>query len=171
MKILQTLKSSKMHIFNVWTWPLSVIDDVRQWNIVRKALKESEVIAGFRSFKYELRTDKIGRIYTVINVPEELYPYEKREMIWPWMVEQLRELDDLLMSLRLNDLVYPEVTQLEDAPAYLVILSPSRESASIWKFLRWIFNVSVTWFSFYILNAIVGATSGKSIVEHFLSLF
>jgi hypothetical protein len=171
MKILRTLKSSKMHIFNIWTWPTQLIDDIRQWRIVRKALTEEEVKQGFASFKYELRIDNVGRIYTVINIPEELYPYEKRDMVWPWMLEQLRELDDILMRVRLNDLVYPEVTKLEDAPAYLVILSPSIESISLGKFLRWIFNCGVTFFTLYLINAIVSNMTGNSIIGHFLSLF
>ena len=74
MKILKTLKSSKMRIYNIWTYPTMLIDDYRQWKRVRDALKEAEVISGFKQFKYELRTDKIGRVYTVINVPEELWP-------------------------------------------------------------------------------------------------
>lgn len=171
MKILRTLKSSKMHIFNIWSWPIQLWDDIRQWRIVRKALKEEEVKQGFASYKYELRIDRIGRIYTVINIPEELYPYEKRDMVWPWMLEQLRELDDILMQIRLNDLVYPEVTKLDDAPAYLVVLSPSTESVSIWKFLRWLFNLSVTGFTLYLINAIILKSSGLSIIGHISSLF
>lgn len=171
MKIFKTLKSSKMGIWNVWSWPASVIDDYRQWQIVRKAQKEAEVIAGLKSYKFEIRTDKIGRMYTVINIPEELIPYEKRDMVWPWMLEQLRELDDLLMSLRLNDLVYPEVTQIEGTSAYLVVLSPSTESISIWKFLRWIFNCSISTLIIYLLNSICHKFLGQSIFSFLIDLF
>jgi hypothetical protein len=160
-----------MHIYNIWSWPSQLIDDIRQWRIVRSALKEAEVRQGFASYKYELRVDRIGRIYTVINIPEELYPYEKRDMVWPWMLEQLRELDEILMSVRLNDLVYPEVTRLEDAPAYLVVLTPSVESISIWKFLRWLFNLGVTIFTLYLVNAIIAKTTGNTIIGHLMSIF
>jgi len=160
-----------MHIYNFWSWPTQLIDDFRQWRLVRKALKEEEVKQGFASFRYELRIDNIGRIYTVINIPEELYPYEKRDMVWPWMLEQLRELDDILMRVRLNDLVYPEVTKLEDAPAYLVVLTPSTDSLSLGKFFRWLFNCGVTFFTIYLINAIVSSSTGNSIIGHFLSLF
>lgn len=171
MKIFKTLKSSKMKIWNIWSWPASVIDDIRQWQIVRKSQKEAEVINGLKSFKYEIRTDKIGRMYTVINIPEELVPYEKRDMVWPWMLEQLRELDDLLMSLRLNDLVYPEVTQIEGTSAYLVVLSPSTDSISIWKFLRWILNVSFVSLFFFILNSLSNKFLSQSIVSFLIDLF
>lgn len=171
MKILRILKYSKMKIYNVWSWPSSLIDDIRQWILVKNALKEAEVINEFKSFKYELRTDKIGRVYTVINIPEELWPYEKKDMVWPWMLEQLRELDELLMKLRLNDLLYPEVKPIEDAPSYLVVLTPSTESLSISKFLRWILNISVMFVFLYLINSFCRKQTGTSIVEYVISLF
>ena len=171
MKILRTLKSSKMHIWNIWTWPSLLLDDYSQWRIVRKAQTEAEVIEGLRSFKYELRTDRIGRIYTVINIPEELYPYEKRQMVWPWMLEQLRELDDLLMELRLNDLVYPEVTPIDGSPAYLVVLSPSTDSLSFRKFFRWLFNCGIFTLSLVFINAMIAKFFGTSAIGFITSLF
>jgi len=171
MKILKILKSNKMRIFNIWSWPSAFIDDIRQWLMVRKALREAEVVSAFKNFKYELRIDRIGRVYTVINVPEELWEYEKREMVWPWMVEQLRELDDVLMRVRLNELLYPEVTPIEGSPAYLVVLSTSSESISIWKFLRWILNLSFVLLGLFIINKLVIKYAGSSIIHLIYSLF
>jgi len=159
-----------MKYFNIWSWPAMIIDDIRQWRLVSKALKEAEVIDGFSKFKYELRRDKIGRVYTVINIPEELMPYEKRNMVWPWMLEQLRELDDLLMSLRLNYLLYPEVTPIEGSPAYLIILSPSTESLDIWKFVRWFFNLSLVCITLYLANRIAFKVFGSTIIDSISSL-
>ena len=160
-----------MRIFNIWSWPSAFIDDIRQWLMVRKALREAEVVSAFKNFKYELRIDRIGRVYTVINVPEELWEYEKREMVWPWMVEQLRELDDVLMRVRLNELLYPEVTPIEGSPAYLVVLSTSSESISIWKFLRWILNLSFVLLGLFIINKLVIKYAGSSIIHLIYSLF
>jgi hypothetical protein len=159
-----------MRIYNIWTYPTMLIDDYRQWKLVRDASKEAEVISGFKQFKYELRTDKIGRVYTVINVPEELWPYEKRDMVWPWMLEQLRELDDLLMGLRLNDVLYPEVKPIDGSLSYLVVLTPSTDSLSIWKFLRWIFNLTFVGFSTYLINSIITKIAGTSIMDFISSL-
>jgi hypothetical protein len=58
------------------------------------------------------------------------------------MLEELRDLDLLLMDVRLNELVYPEVTRIAEYPAYLVILTPSVESFSFTKFFGWLFNVA-----------------------------
>jgi hypothetical protein len=160
-----------MNWYNIWKWPSEIIDDIRQWFLVRSALKEPETLAALTSWKYELRQDKIGRLYTVINVPEELWPYEKQDQVWPWMVEQLRELDMLLLQRQLSDLVYPEVTRIEDAPAYLVVLSPSTESLSIYKGLRWLFNLGLVTLSLVIINKLVLKFTGQSLITLILSLF
>lgn len=154
-----------------WKWPYEIIDDFRQWTVVRNALNEEETKNALKTFKYELRTDNIGRLYTVINVPEELWPYEKQDQIWPWMVEQLRELDLILLQRQLSDLVYPKVERIEDAPAYLVILSPSTESLKLSKFLKWIFSSTLFYLTFVIANNITIRFSGSSILNHFISLF
>ena len=160
-----------MKWYNIWAWPSQLIADIREWRVVMNALKEAEVIEGLKSYKYELRIDKIGRIYTVINLPEELWELDKKDMVWPWMLDQLRELDELLMQLRLNDLVYPEVEPYPGAPAYVVKLTTSTESISIWKFLRWLLNCGFVTLAAYLTNAIIGKIFGQSIYQFLISLF
>jgi hypothetical protein len=157
--------------YNIWKWPVELFDDIRQWFTVRKALNEPEIKDRFKKFKYEMRVDRIGRIYTVINVPDDLLIYENRDMVWPWVLDELRIIDDLLMECRLNDLVYPEVIPIEGAPSYLIILTPSTESFSIWKFLRWAFNSALVFFILFIINRIALKAFGMSVIDLFLSLF
>jgi hypothetical protein len=171
MKILRILKSKPMTWYNIWKWPTEVIDDVRQWLMVRSAIKEPETKDRFAKFKYELRTDKIGRIYTVINIPEELLEYAKRDTVWPWVLEEINQINELLIACRLNDVLYPEVVPHETEPAYIVILTPSTESLSIWKFMRWIFNVALLTFVLFIINRITLKAAGLSAIDLFLSLF
>jgi hypothetical protein len=77
----------------------------------------------------------------------------------------------LLLQRQLSDLVYPEVTRIEDAPAYLVVLTPSTESLSWSKGLRWIWNVGLVTLSLYLINRIVLKLAGKSLITLILSLF
>ena len=159
-----------MNVFNIWSWPLELIEDLRQLSIVNKALKEEQTIEALKRFEYELRVDKIGRIYTVINIPEELYPYEKKDQVWPWVLEKLRDLDSILMEVRLNDLVYPEVNKIEDYPAYLVILSPSIESLNLSRFIEWILKSSFTFLTIYLVNKVFYKIVGTSILDYVLNL-
>jgi len=168
---LTILKSKSMNWFNIWKWPIEVYEDIRQWILVRGALKELETQQAFKTFKYELRVDRIGRIYTVVNVPEELWPLEHQDKVWPWMVEQLRELDELLMERQLNDLVFPEVTPIEGSPSYLVVLTPSTESANLGKFIGWLFRVGFVSLVLFIVNKICLKAFGLSIIQSLISLF
>lgn len=160
-----------MKWYNIWQWPKDLYDDIRVWFIIRSALSESETKEKFRSFKYELRVDKLGRIYTVINIPEELWPYDKQDQAWPWMLEQLRDVDELLMSLRLNELVYPDVTRIDGQPAYLVILSPSSESISLSRFIGWLFRCGLVSFSLFLINKLAIKFVGESIINSVITLF
>lgn len=163
-----------MSIFNFWSWPAELIEDIRLWFIVRSALKEESTLSEIRNFtELELRIDKLNRIYTVVNLPEELWPYEKRNMAWPYVLDKMRTLDDLLMKLRLNEILYPEVKpiEIEGAYAYLIILSSSIESLSIWKFLRWLLNTGVTAITLFLIDRIVLKLTHSGIIDHIISLF
>jgi hypothetical protein len=156
---------------NFWKWPKELIDDFRQWSVVRDALKEEDTKQKLSTFKYQMRIDRIGRIYTVINIPDELLPFEFKDQVWPWVLDQLREIDELLLSCRLNDLVYPEVTKIEEFPAYLVVLTPSTESLEWSKFFGWIFNVIFTSGFLFITNKVIIKTTNKSAIDFLISLF
>lgn len=173
MKTLRILKSKPMNWKNRWwKWPVDLVEDIRQWISVRKALKEPLTKKLLSEFKYELRVDRIGRIYTVINVPENLLNVEGPiDVTYPWMLEQLRELDTLLLKCRLNELVFPEVKPLDYAPAYLVILTPSTESLSIWKFFGWLLNVGMWSFIFILLDKIFYRFVDQHIIEALINLF
>lgn len=170
MKILKTLKYSKMNWFNIIKWPAEIIDDIRQWILVRSALKETETQKALKTFKYEIRVDRIGRLYTVINIPEELWPFEKENQVWPWMVEQLRELDDVLMERQLSDLLYPEVTPIEGSPAYLVVLTPSTDSLKWSKFFGWSLRMGFIFTTLFLANRISLKLTGQYITDFLTSL-
>lgn len=172
--LIRTLKTkNKMKLFNFWSWPAELIDDIRTWFIVRSAIKEDLTKSILDSFKYEIRVDKIGRLYTVLNVSEEFYEADKQKLAQYWLVEQLRELDEILLQCNLNDLLYPSVELIKDPNtfAYLIVLSPPAESLSFWKFLFWIFNLSLVAGSLLLLNKIVFILTSYGMFDLFNLLF
>ena len=171
-KIIKKLKLSKMKLFNTWSWPAELVDDIRSWSIVRSALKEELTNSILSTYKYAIRIDKIGRLYTVINVPDEFYEPDKQKLVQYWLVEQLRELDEILMQCGLSEFVYPIIEKIadKDAFAYLIILSPPTESLSFWKFTFWCFNVVLTGVSLILINSIVQNLTGYNFLDLF-SLF
>lgn len=144
-------------------YPSQVIEDIRCWSYVRNAYKETLVQNHLNTFDFELRQDKIGRLYTVINVPDEFFDHP--DAVQVYIIDKLRQLDEILIKCRLNDLVYPTINQIENTTSYLLVLTPSTESLDIWKFLIWLMNVGLTILGIVIINKIFVAIFGQSIVQ------
>lgn len=111
-----------MYIFDV-------ISEIDIWRKVRAIAKENERALNEAGF----RVDLIGRIYTVINLPEEVVnqPISKEGYI----LMKLREYDTLFLNMGIADAIAPEIEEIPDADAYLLILSPDRDYAKLKPFL------------------------------------
>lgn len=111
-----------MYIFDV-------IGEVNIWRKVRAIARENEKPLNEAGF----RVDWIGRIYTVINLPEEVVnqPISKEGYI----LMKLREYDRLFLDMGIADAVSPEIEQIPGADAYLLILSPDRDYVRLMPFL------------------------------------
>ena len=93
--------------------------------------------------EFGLRVDWIGRLYTVVNLPEEVasQPYSQQ----PYVLSQLRKYDEVLLKLQLSDVLYPEFEKIPGEEAYLLVLTPEVEYLNTWRF---IFN-TVGWIGGY----------------------
>ena len=152
---------------------MDIFDDIQQWLVVRKALKEDSTKELFSKFKYELRTDNIGRVYTVMNIPESLLDLnsaDKSNVVWPWVVEQLRLVDELLIKIRLNELLYPDINRIPNTNAYLMVLTPSTESISIWKLFLWLINIGLVVVLSLFINGIFFKIMNESIYSYVQNL-
>ena len=79
------------------------------------------------------RVDWIGRIYTVINLPEEVAtaPISQEG----YVLMKLREHDQFLLKLGIADYISPEFNKIENTDSFLLVLSPDREYFKLWPFL------------------------------------
>ena len=80
------------------------------------------------------RVDWIGRIYTVINLPEEVVsaPISQEG----YVLMQLRKHDKFLLELGIADYVSPEFNPIPDTNSFLLVLSADREYFKLWPFLN-----------------------------------
>jgi hypothetical protein len=103
-----------MYIFDL-------LKEINIWRKVRAVAKENETVLNENGF----RVDWVGRIYTVINLPEEVInqPISREG----YVLMKLREYDRLFLSLGIADYIAPEIVELEAADSYLLILSPDRD--------------------------------------------
>jgi len=145
-------------IFNFWKFPIEFIQEIREWIIVNKALKEPETIKALKECKLEkpseLRVNKIGEIYTIINVPEDIYMSQTG--IWPYVMEKMNIVNETMIKCRLSDLVYPSIQHKQGTHSWLLVLAPKRDyirpGRILLEIIRWIFSIFLVLIIFRILG-------------------
>lgn len=83
--------------------------------------------------KEGLRVDNLGRIYTVINLKEELLS-QPELMQQSYVLGQLGPLTNILMKYGMADSSFPEIEKIEGSASYLIILWPERDYVDLGGF-------------------------------------
>lgn len=107
-----------------------LFNELNLWRKVRKIAKENEKELNSNGF----RVDWVGRIYTVINLPEEVInqPFSEEG----YVLMKLREFDKFFLDMGISDVVSPEMMKLDTETAYLLVLSPDREYTKLWPLVK-----------------------------------
>ena len=107
---------------------IDLYKELQVWRKIKRIAKESEKDLNDKGF----RVDWIGRIYTVINLPEEVVsaPISQEGFV----LMKLREHDKFLLELGIADYVSPEFNPIEGTDSFLLVLSADREYAMFWPF-------------------------------------
>tara|TARA_B100000780_G_C20673832_1_gene268167 strand:- start:2 stop:454 length:453 start_codon:yes stop_codon:yes gene_type:complete len=105
-------------------------NEIKTWNRIRSIAKKAEPQLKEKGF----RVDWIGRIYTVINLPEEVVsaPISQEG----YVLMQLRKHDKFLLDLGIADYVSPEFDPIPDTNSFLLVLSADREFLKLWPFVK-----------------------------------
>tara|TARA_B100000900_G_scaffold374521_1_gene355872 strand:- start:185 stop:637 length:453 start_codon:yes stop_codon:yes gene_type:complete len=105
-------------------------NEIKIWYKIRSIAKKAEKELTEKGF----RVDWVGRIYTVINLPEEVVsaPISQEG----YVLMQLRKHDKFLMELGIADYVSPEFNPIPDSNAFLLVLSADREFFKLWPFVK-----------------------------------
>lgn len=114
----------------IWNYWSEFFVDLRIWWRYRSiAIKaEDELI------KSNLRVDWLGRIYTVVNMPEEVI--NNQEMVQQgWVISQLGSFNEVLMKIGLSDYAFPDIVKIPDSNSYLIILYPDIDTLNPWRMI------------------------------------
>jgi hypothetical protein len=116
-------------------YPSNLYVELRTWYRVRKVALEYEDQLSSMGF----RVDWIGRIYTVINLPEEVITAAP-QIQEGYVLMKLRDYDRLFLQLGLAGDVFPEMERISEdgVDAFLLILSPERDYFKFWPFIGFI---------------------------------
>lgn len=108
----------------------NLYNEIKIWVKIRKIAQENKNKLLEKGF----RVDWVGRIYTVINLPEEVVsaPISQEG----YVLMQLREHDKLFLDLGIADYVSPEFNPIPDTDSFLLVLSADREYLRTWPIIR-----------------------------------
>tara|TARA_R100000541_G_scaffold25707_1_gene35335 strand:- start:660 stop:1112 length:453 start_codon:yes stop_codon:yes gene_type:complete len=104
--------------------------ELKIWQKIRKIAKAEKQRLNDNGF----RIDWVGRIYTVINLPEEVVsaPISQEG----YVLMQLRQHDKLFLDLGIADYVSPEFSPIPDTDSFLLVLSADREYFKLWPLIK-----------------------------------
>ena len=83
-----------------------------------------------------MRVDWLGRIYTVINMPEEI-ANNQQVVQEGWVLSQLQPMNKIIDKVGVADVIFPEMSKIPEngTAAYLIAMYPEFTDISLWKFL------------------------------------
>jgi hypothetical protein len=106
--------------------------ELRIWRRFYKGAKRAE---GYLN-ENNLRVDKLGRIYTVVNVPEEV-ANNNQYVKEAWVLQQLKPYNEILLKVGLADYAMPELRAIDEpgTNAFLILLYPELDNIKFGKFI------------------------------------
>jgi hypothetical protein len=132
-------------------WP-DLFKEIRIWWIFRQTAVDNIKML---NKEHTLRVDWIGRIYGVINLPEEVQT-ASGEIQQAYALQQITKYGDVMAKIGLADIVYPEVERVPNSTSYLIVLWPVFEDFNLWKILGNIIRTSIlTFLIYFVIKAIL----------------
>ena len=125
--------------------------EIRIWYIFRRTAVNSTKML---NEEHTLRVDWIGRIYGVINLPEEVQT-AAGEIQQAYVLQQITKYGDVMAKIGLADVVYPEIERVPGSTSYLVVLWPVFEDFNIWRILGNVIRTSAIFFIIYIIVNVI----------------
>jgi len=110
-----------------------LISEIKDWIFLYKKGKLHEEFL----FENNIRRDWFGRLYTVINVPEDVP--DNGYAIESYIIKNLRTYDEILIKLdgTLPEIVFPEFSQIPNEPrAYLLVLAVSNDYLNVLSLIK-----------------------------------
>ena len=98
----------------------------------------------------QLRVDWIGRVYGVVNVPDEVLGAAE-EIQQAYVLKQLGQYGESMKKIGVANEVYPQMQEIQGAGAYLVIFWPILDRLNIFSILGNILYAIIYSFAVYFI--------------------
>ena len=126
-----------------------LIREIRHWiRFARITKSQSEYLN-----ENNMRVDWLGRIYTVINMPEEI-ANNQQAVQEGWVISQLQPMNAIIEKVGVADVVFPEMSKINEpgVSAYLIAMWPDFQEIDFWKF---IWNIILYTAFYWIIKIII----------------
>jgi len=133
-------------IKNAFIYWAELYNDIRIWWIFRKTAKENQ---DQLNKDFQLRVDWLGRIYGVVNLPEEVQT-ASGEIQQAFVLNKISGFGNYMLQIGLADMVYPQIQKISPT-AYLIILWPVFDELSLLPILGNIVRTGFLAFLVFIL--------------------
>ena len=112
---------------STFTYWRELAKDIRIWWIFRRTAKE---YTDQLNKDFQLRVDWLGRIYGVVNLPEEVQG-ASGEIQQAYVLNKISTYGNFMLQIGLADMVYPQIQKVSGTASYLVILWPVFDELSL----------------------------------------
>lgn len=133
--------------FSYWS---ELVSEIRIWWIFRKAAIENTN----KLNDSDLRVDWLGRIYGVVNMPEEVVTAAP-QVQQAYVLQQINKWGPLTLEMGLADIIYPEINRIPNTNAYLVVMWPQYDALGVWYVLGNILKSAVVGFGLFLLGRVI----------------
>lgn len=120
--------------------------EIRIWWIFKKTAESNTELLNNKG----LRVDWIGRVYTVVNLPEEVQGASP-EIQQAYVLQKISEFGESMLKIGLGDVVYPEIQKIKNTAGWLVILWPAFESLQTLKVISYLFRSTIIYIIVHLL--------------------
>lgn len=130
----------KNYVFYPFLHWFGFFQEIRIWLLFMNKSKSNRELLE----KNELRVDWIGRVYGVVNVPDEVLGAAE-EIQQAYVLKEMGRFGNIMTELKLSNIVYPQMQEIKGSGAYLVIFWPVLDKLD---WLSILLNIvgSFTWF-------------------------
>lgn len=135
-------------------WP-ELFKELRVWWIFKRTANRFQEDL---NKEHSLRVDWLGRIYGVVNLPEEVQG-ASGEIQQAYVLNKITKYGDSMLKIGLADIVYPEIQKVKGTASYLVILWPAFETLQIIEIIKGLFKNAIFGFLIYIIYRLIATNT------------
>ena len=140
---------------NTFVYWKELAKEIRIWWIFRRTANQYQ---DQLNKDFQLRVDWLGRIYGVVNLPEEVQG-ASGEIQQAYVLNKISTYGNFMLQIGLADMVYPQIEKVPESASYLVILWPVFDELSLLPvLLNTIRTAFVTGLMYIIYKFIAGNT-------------